>query len=50
MKCTKCEATLVKEKHHGLEVDACPGGHGMWLDLIELDKLEDKGYDEDELN
>ncbi|MPZ49901.1 MAG: hypothetical protein GEU75_11520 [Dehalococcoidia bacterium] len=49
MKCTKCDATLVKETHRGIEVDACPTGHGMWLDLAELDQLEDKAFDEDEL-
>ena len=49
MKCTKCSSLLEKKTERGLEVDACPQGHGMWLDLQELDTLEDKGYDQDEL-
>jgi len=49
MQCVRCSATIVKQKLHGIEVDACPDGHGMWLDVHELDALEDKGYDEDEL-
>ena len=49
MKCTKCSAMLEKGREQGLDVDVCPEGHGMWLDLEELDKLEDRGYEEDEL-
>jgi Zn-finger nucleic acid-binding protein len=49
VKCPKCETELAKERRHGLDVDACPAGHGTWLDLVELDRLEDKGYDEDEM-
>jgi Zn-finger nucleic acid-binding protein len=34
---------------HGVEVDSCPERHGMWLDVIELDRIEDWGFDEDDL-
>jgi Zn-finger nucleic acid-binding protein len=40
---------LTKQNRHGIEVDACPGDHGVWLDAQELDELEDKAYDEDEM-
>lgn len=49
MKCVRCNATIEKTTAHGIEVDACPEGHGMWLDVHELDAIEDKGYDEDHL-
>lgn len=29
------------------EVDSCPNCRGMWLDFLELDKLEDVVFDED---
>lgn len=29
------------------EVDSCPNCRGMWLDFVELDKLEDVVFDED---
>jgi Zn-finger nucleic acid-binding protein len=32
---------------HGIEVDYCPNDHGMWLDLQELDQLEDKVFSDD---
>jgi Zn-finger nucleic acid-binding protein len=47
--CVKCTATLEKQQVHGVEVDSCPERHGMWLDVLELDHIEDKGFDEDEL-
>jgi Zn-finger nucleic acid-binding protein len=30
-----------------IEVDACPNCRGMWLDAVELDKLEDLVFDDD---
>ena len=49
MKCPKCDAELEKKSYKGTEVDHCPNGQGMWLDSEELDELEDKAFDEDEL-
>ena len=49
MKCIQCSSQLVHEKRHGIEVDACPQKHGMWLEAHELDELEDTAFDEDEL-
>jgi Zn-finger nucleic acid-binding protein len=47
--CIRCASVLTREKVHGVEVDACPEKHGMWLDVLELDKIEDRGFDEDHL-
>jgi Zn-finger nucleic acid-binding protein len=33
----------------GIEVESCPGCEGLWLDVHELDELEDKVFAEDEL-
>ena len=49
MKCPKCESTLVKKFYKGMmEVESCPNCRGMWLDLAELDRLEDVTFDRDE--
>ncbi len=48
MKCPKCGAELVTKPYRGImEVDECPNDHGMWLDLDELDKLEDVVFEDD---
>jgi Zn-finger nucleic acid-binding protein len=46
--CPKCNAELVKRFYKGMiEVDSCPECRGMWLDLDELDRLEDVAFDDD---
>lgn len=48
MKCPKCNFELVQKYYKGMiEVDACPNCRGMWLDINELDKLEDVIFDDD---
>jgi len=48
MKCPKCGSDLVKKYYKGMiEVDSCPHCRGMWLDMNELDKLEDMVFDDD---
>lgn len=48
MNCPKCNSELTKKYYKGMfEVDSCPNCRGMWLDLYELDKLEDVVFDED---
>jgi hypothetical protein len=48
MNCPKCGAELVEKYYKGmLPVDACPNCRGMWLDLGELDRLEDVVFDDD---
>ncbi len=49
MKCPKCEGVLEKQMHMGIEVDQCDTCKGIWLELAELDQLEDEVFDEDEL-
>jgi len=48
MKCPKCDADLVKQIRHGIEVDTCPNDNGMWLDAQELNQLEDEAFKADE--
>ncbi len=48
MNCPKCETSLAKKFYKGMmEVDYCPACRGMWLDLDELDRLEDTVYQDD---
>jgi uncharacterized protein len=49
MDCPGCGSTLEKKSYRGIEVDQCPGCRGMWLDIYELDELEDKAFDVDDL-
>jgi Zn-finger nucleic acid-binding protein len=48
MKCPKCGSELVPQTRHGLEVNYCTNDHGMWLNLNELDELEDEAFDQDD--
>lgn len=49
MNCPKCLTALTKKYYKGMmEVDYCPNCRGMWLDLNELDQLEDVAFDEDQ--
>ena len=34
--CPDCTAPLEVRHHEGVELDACPAGHGLWLDRGEL--------------
>lgn len=48
MTCPKCNAELVKKSYKGImEIESCPNCRGMWLDFVELDKLEDVVFDKD---
>lgn len=48
MNCPKCRSGLVQKYYKGMiEVDSCPNCRGMWLDINELDKLEDVVFDDD---
>ncbi len=49
MKCPKCSSELKTKKYKGIEVDYCNSCKGMWLDAEELDELEDKAFDKDNL-
>ena len=48
MKCPKCNTDLVKQVRHGIEVDYCTNDHGMWLDVQELDQLENESFKEED--
>ena len=39
MNCPKCNAGMVKITHGAIEVDRCTGCGGLWLDLLEREKL-----------
>jgi Zn-finger nucleic acid-binding protein len=48
MNCPKCGFALTQKYYKGMiEVDYCPNCRGMWLDLDELDRLEDVAFDDD---
>ena len=48
MNCPKCGFALTQKYYKGMiEVDYCPNCRGMWLDLDELDQLEDIACDDD---
>ena len=49
MVCPKCGSKLQKVMYRGLEVAQCSKCQGMWLDLQELDQLEDEAFDIDAL-
>ncbi len=39
MRCPKCGDRLNVRHKLDVEIDECPQGHGVWLDMGELDKL-----------
>ena len=47
--CPRCRSTLTVEKFKDIEVDRCSTCKGMWLEYDELDRLEDRAMDDDEL-
>ncbi len=36
MRCPDCGAPLSDVAHHGVAVEQCPAGHGMWLTEAEM--------------
>ena len=44
-RCPRCGARLVAMTHHGVAVEECPAGHGMWLDQGELETLASRERD-----
>ena len=34
--CPKCKGSLVPKTEHGVQMHACPHGHGAWLDESQL--------------
>ena len=48
MQCPKCKSDLQKTSRRGIEVDYCTKCKGMWLDIDELDQLEDIAFDVDD--
>src|ERR1700756_3527598 len=45
MKCPNCNVELTLIKRDGIEMEACPSCHGMWLTSQELTELEDEVFD-----
>ena len=42
-KCPVCQVEMVQQPYsldHGIQIDLCPKGSGIWLDSTELDRLE----------
>ncbi len=38
-RCPRCGERLTTRTQLDVEIDECPGGHGVWLDAGELEKL-----------
>ncbi|MFQ5873466.1 MAG: zf-TFIIB domain-containing protein [Dehalococcoidia bacterium] len=49
MQCPRDHTELKVEKYQGIEIDRCSKCEGLWLDHPELDRLEDRVLDKDEL-
>lgn len=48
MKCPQCNQPLKKGTYEAIAVEKCPQNHGMWLDLDEVDKVEDTVASDDD--
>lgn len=44
-RCPRCGERLAALKLHGVQVDECPMGHGMWLDNGELEQIASREKD-----
>jgi uncharacterized protein with PIN domain len=36
MRCPECGAHLARVTHHGVAIEECPLGHGMWMTEAEM--------------
>ena len=45
MRCPRCGERLGTVDVHGISVDECPAGHGMWLDTGELQVVAERERD-----
>ena len=48
MLCPLDGSTLLLSERQGIEIDYCPQCRGVWLDRGELDKLIERGDDDDD--
>jgi uncharacterized protein with PIN domain len=39
LRCPDCGAGLVRASHHGVTIEECPDGHGLWLTAAEFRTL-----------
>jgi hypothetical protein len=37
--CPRCGTALEVAQRHGIAADICPKGHGIWLEMDELDQI-----------
>jgi hypothetical protein len=44
-RCPRCAQGLVNRKEHGVAVDECPNGHGMWLDRNQVEVVAQRERD-----
>jgi Zn-finger nucleic acid-binding protein len=49
MKCTKCNGILESGKLKGIPIDRCISCNSLWLSTKDLDLLENKLWDDDEV-
>jgi len=43
--CPRCGSPLTAVKHHGVGVEECPNGHGMWLDQGQIELIASRERD-----
>ena len=44
-RCPRCGERLAPLKLHGVQVDECPMGHGMWLNNHEIEQIASREKD-----
>ena len=42
MRCPDCSVRLVEVAHHGVAIEQCPAGHGMWLTDVKMRTLANR--------
>lgn len=45
MRCPKCGLALTTERHGSVDIDYCPGCHGVWLDSTSFESIVSRGND-----
>ena len=45
VRCPRCGQPLVMVSVHGVKVDECPSGHGMWLDHRDIETIAKRERD-----
>jgi uncharacterized protein with PIN domain len=44
-RCPRCAEPLQATTHHGVAIEECPAGHGLWLNRGELEEIASRERD-----